>query len=156
PGAYGDPHTILVRDYGAIGFEDSVSAVVFGYDSSDEAAEGFALLQDAALDCPGVYEENSYTNVRVDDSSGAIPFDPPADMAAQVGYITAVGNSPATPDVGTWTEMVMLHADSRVLYVTQEFDGMDNNCSVAPDPDIEQCVLAAAVPDLLERLMRVS
>lgn len=153
PGEYGEYATALTREYGAVGFGTSISATVFGYPSPEAALEGLDLLERAALDCSTVYEENNYTRVRIDDQSDNLPYDPPADSTAQVAYVTAVGNSPATPEVGTWTEMMILQVDERVLYVTQQFDGMDNNCSVTPEGDMEQCVLAANSADMLNRLI---
>jgi hypothetical protein len=155
PGQYGDPSTILTQEYGAVGFPIGVTATVFGYDSVEAASEGYRLLHDAAVNCPDVYEENNHTNTKVQDASEGLQVDTSGLDADTIrtGYVTAVGNPPEDPNTGLWTEMVILQTDERLLYVTQQFMGMDNNCTVAPDdPDSMPCTLAAAVPDMLERL----
>lgn len=157
PGDYGMPTSILTREYGVQGYPTSVSAVVFGYDSDEAAAEAFDILHTAGVECATVYESKDYTNVRVEVASEAVPVDASAVDATDVrtGYITAVGNPPENPETGLWTEVFILQADERVLYVTNAFEGQDNNCIVeAGDPDMGQCTLAANAQAMLEQLVQ--
>lgn len=155
PAAFGSPGTTLARDYAYEGYDPSVSAVVLGFDSADEASAVFDVTQQAALDCASAYEAEGLTDARVDDASDDLEFDAGVLDAeiVQAGYSTTAGVLPDDEfGMGLWTTTLVVQADERVLFLTSNFEGMDNNCIVSSDGPEGQCTFAANLPAMLERL----
>lgn len=158
PGDYGSPSTFLVRELGLAGdaYPTDVWAVVLGYPSVDAATAGFDTINDAAINCAGQLEDAGLTDARIQDHSDDVVLNPDIVDAepVRVGYSFGFGLIPEDAyDTGRWTESTVLQAGERVMWITTTFDGQDFNCSVAPDPDAQQCLRPAAVPSLLTLLV---
>lgn len=157
PSSLAGPTTTLVREYGSKDYPVDTWAVVLGYPNAEAASVGFNRINDAAVECATRLEDDGLTDARIHDASDEVAFDPSSVDAdpVRVGYSSGFGLIPDDPDQnGRWTQTTVIQAGERVLWVTNQFDGMDLNCTVSADPDMEQCGLVAAIPRLLTRLVR--
>ena len=157
PGDWGSPGTVLVREFGSAGDHPvDTWAVVLGYRSVADATAGFDLIQEAAVSCADRLEASGLVDPRITDASAEVPFEPSSVEAkpVRVGYSSGAGLIADDPfQMGRWTQTTVVQAGERVVWMTNHFDGMDFNCVVAPEPDMQQCPLTASVPDVLTRLV---
>lgn len=156
PGSYSDPSTILTREFGTLGdFPAYLEAMTLGYDSPAAASEGFDAIKAAALACEGPLADRAgLEQPQVYDVTAEVPFDPTVvdDAPVRMSYITYLGLIPDS-DFGIFGETLLLQAGPRVLWVTADFEGQDNNCAYAPgNQDIDQCQVPAGIERMLNNL----
>lgn len=154
PGQYAEPSTILTRAYATPGYPPYIDAIVFGYDSVDAASAGFDLIYDEAVGCQRAMEEaHGLSNTRIHDATDEVPFDLSVVDDARMAYVTYMGIYPNS-DQGMFGQTVVLQAGERVLWLTQAFEGMDDNCAPTPSEYEQQCQLPASIPEVLPRLVQ--
>lgn len=136
PGSYGDPSTVLVREFLSVDQMGAV-AIVFGYPDEASAQAGYALLEDAARYCPTAIGDPYYVSFEDGEGSSA--------------YISSI--HPAdNPDEGWFNDTHLIQDAERVLWRVNTYLGQDQNCSVLPNDDAMQCESVKSADAALERL----
>lgn len=155
PSMIGKPIRVLTREYGAKGdFPTSVWVMLAEYDNAAEATVGFDAIRGAVARCDQLTAErdNDVEGMDSFDQSGELPFDVHAigvdpTRASLTSYEAGI---PATEE-GYFGQVMVIQMGNRVLWGVDEITGMDYNCSIQPDPDLEQCPLPGAAQKMAER-----
>lgn len=153
----GDPSTILTREMGLKGNEwpTLYVATVFGYADKAQATAAFDSLRQQSLDCGTRLDQLGWRESGAVDNTADVPFTPPANVKdARFAAITALGlpKGDTSLEPGQWVDIVLIQTDSRVLLLSQAFEGQDYNCTLAPDPNLDQCPALASLNDMADRL----
>lgn len=151
PGSWGDPGTTLVREFGVDGVTYEY-AIVFGYPDADSASAGYDLLTDAARNCDDRILAGGFDRADAQELEG-MPFDEASvdGSPARAAYFTAMAANDGE-DLGMFSDTLLVQSGERVAWLVTTFEGMDNNCSVAPDQDAMQCELAYSLPQIADLL----
>lgn len=159
-GDYGLPDTFLSRWFTYGDPTDLIhvpAASVLGYASADQAKEGFDEIRDAAAGCGTRLEELGWSDPRINDVTSEVPFYPvwAGTDDTEMAYFTMMA-LPQDPDneAGFFVDTVVVRAGERVLWVSHSFEGWDNECSLVPDSDIDQCPMSAGLQDMVEHLVK--
>lgn len=156
PNDWGKPTKMLLRSYTAAEGEDTgLMSFVLAYPSVEAATEGFDKLKAGVIGCLDLRREQDLPvsdQGRFTDASDEIVLDKSIVDVEPVRVSYSYGFYTVENDSGSWNETTLVQAGDRVLWVVSEFFGQDFNCSVAPEPDIQQCERPAALPALLTRL----
>lgn len=152
PGEYGNPSTTLVRDFKVEGNPGKI-AVVFGYDTAEQASAGMKLLGDAARNCASQINTDHFTKPWATESTKDLEDDL-TGISAQVSQarVFEAGGLIPDRDTGIWNITTLVQAGERVLWVTDTFEGQDYNCSLKPDDVAGQCENAKSLTAVYDRL----
>lgn len=150
PGEWGDPSTVLVREFGVDGVTYEY-AVVLGYPSADAASAGFDLLAEAARDCSTQILASGFDRADAQELAGLVDESGADDPTMRAGYFTAMAAHDGE-DVGTFNDTLLVQRGERVAWLVSTFEGMDNNCSVAAGTDAMQCEFAYSMPNVADLL----
>lgn len=155
----GDPTTVLTRGMGLEGDEwpTLYVATVFGYVDVGQADAAFDDLVSQALACGDRLTETGHADPSTQDLSHELTLTAPAgaDPARAAYSLSMAGPLEGSgSEDGLFVETTVLQTGTRVLLLTQQFEGMDYNCSVVPDPDITRCAAPAALDQMAELLFR--
>lgn len=153
----GDPTTVLTRTMGLEGerWPALYHATIYGYPDVARAEAAFDQLKAENLTCRQRLSEQGWTAPSTQDLTDDVVFTPPVGAEdAQVAYTLSMGGPDAASEMGLFVETTLIRTGARVLVLTQQFEGMDYNCSVVADPDIAQCAAPAALDAIAERLSR--
>ncbi len=154
----GEPSTILTREMGLEGDEwpTLYVATIFGYDDEAQASAAFDSLRQQSLDCGERLDAQGWRDSGARENTDEIPFTPPANAPdARFANVLAVGlpAGDASLELGQWVDVVIIQTGSRVLFLSQAFEGQDYNCSLTPDDgNAAQCPALAAADAMAERL----
>lgn len=155
PGAWGDPTSTISRAYGTEGYSAFQHATLFQYSSAAEAKVGFDELRGGYALCKErVDGQNGLKDVTYRDYSSELPVDVAAVKAdpTKISY----GNFGALIEgsqEGHFGQVMIAQLGDRVLWVTEDSIGMDNNCGIAPgdDSDEQQCPIPRSAQSMLEK-----
>lgn len=152
PGSYGDPTTVLVRDFA---YEEGgyITAVVLGYPTDEAASAGYDLLTESAATC-----EDQLAGIPLERPSAEhntdLPFDPAwvSTTPSRADHFIAMGALPGQ-DSGLFNISMMVQAGNRVAWLVEVAEGQDYNCSVRADNEVAgQCRFPEILPDVAARL----
>lgn len=155
PGTIGKPVRVLTREYGAKGdYPTSVWIMLAEYDNAAEATVGFDEIRGAVARCDllTAERENDVENMDSFDLTGDLPFDVDAiGVDPTKASLTSYGAGIPATDEGYFGQVMVIQMGNRVLWGVDEIIGLDYNCSIQPDPDLEQCPLPGAAQKMAER-----
>ena len=137
PGEWGDPTTILVREFTAVDGEVS-TAIVLGYESDEAAAAGYALIESAARNCPTAMNDPYFAS-----------FDATTSWSA---YATSMHPYAEDDDYRWFNETHLVYSGNRVLWQVRNFAGQDHNCGVEPGNEAGQCDWVMSSDEVTQRL----
>lgn len=137
PGEWGDPTTILVREFSAVDGEVS-TAIVLGYESDEAAAAGYALIESAARNCPTAMNDPYFAS-----------FDATTSWSA---YATSMHPYAEDDDYRWFNETHLVYSGNRVLWQVRNFAGQDHNCGVEPGNEAGQCDWVMSSDEVTQRL----
>lgn len=154
PGVWGDPTSSVTREYGAgEDYPPYIHAMLLQYASADDAATGMSELHEGYAACAERLAGNEeLSDASFHDVTDQLPVDTaaiPADPT-KVTYGT-FGALVTGADEGHFGQVLIAQLGDRVLWVSQDFIGQDDNCSIGHDPDLEQCTIPRSTQTILER-----
>lgn len=88
----------------------------------------------------------------MNDRSGDLPFDESAVDAELYSAAFSEGGWLTDNGMGIFQSILIVQTDDRVAVISGSFEGMDNNCTIAEDPDLEPCPVPTSLTRIAQRL----
>lgn len=148
-GEFGNYTDVWTTEYAYTGAGVPViGARTLKYKSVEDATAAFHLLRGQSALCKSPTGEANVMN----DRSGDLPFDESAVDAELYSAAFSEGGWLTDNGMGIFQSILIVQTDDRVAVISGSFEGMDNNCTIAEDPDLEPCPVPTSLTRIAQRL----
>lgn len=150
-----EPMTMLTRVFNPK-TNDGIGKVarVVGFSNTEAASSAYEVYVKAAASCDSRYAQHEiYTKPGVWTPGAALKVDGSTvtSQPVRASYFS-LSMLVKGKDMGRYNDTMVVQVGTRVLLLTDTFDGQDNNCGVVPNNDTMQCEFPAKLPDFLKLL----
>lgn len=153
PGTWGDPASVIRREYGAPGDHAAYQwATLLQYASVDDATAAYQEATAGYQNCGQRSGTDGVEDASWHDETNELPLDTSAigrqPVNAMLGRFSA---GMSGTEEGHFGQALIVQMGDRVLWISEDVVGMDYNCSNTVDADQEQCTVPKVAQEASER-----